>query len=95
MEAGGVTLREWIQERFTSFDARIKSNHDAISDIRRAGGKRQEKIIKMESTLEDLVDDMAEVKKTLQRIMWGLFGAIAVGLMFVVAVGTLVIQAAH
>lgn len=94
MEASGITLRQWITERFDQFDARTKSNHDAIADLRRSGGKRQEKIIKMESTLEDLSDDIAEMKNTMKWIVRGLFGAIAVGLMFVVAVASLVLQAA-
>lgn len=89
-----MTLREWIQERFTSFDSRIKSNHDAIAEVRRRGGKQQEKMIEMEGTLDNLADDIAEMKNTMKWIVRGLFGAIAVGLMFVVAVATLVLQAA-
>lgn len=94
MEAGGIPLREWITDKLSGFDSRIRSNHDSIGKVRERQGKQQEKLIKIESTLNDLKEDMGEMKNTLRWIMRGLFGAIAVGLMFVVAVGTLIIQAA-
>lgn len=93
MEAG-VTLREWLNDRFENIDSRIKSNHDSIAKQRSRTGKQQEKIIEMEGALEGLADDIAEMKGTMKWIVRGLFGAIAVGLMFVVAVASLVIQAA-
>ena len=94
MEGSGITLREWIDDRLKGFDSRIRSNHDSLSKVRERQGKQQEKLIKIESTLEDLSDDIGEMKNTMRWIVRGLFGAIAVGLMFVVAVATLVVQAA-
>jgi len=95
MEAGGIPFGEWVRERFKSHDSRIRSIHDKASHLERELGKQDRSLIEMRGELRELKEDTAEVRKTLNRIVWGLFGAIAVGLMFVVAVGTLIIQAAH
>lgn len=94
MEASAAKLGI-IEERMRSYDSRIRSNHDNIAKTRDRLGKQGENLIRIEAKLEEQSADIADLKKTLTWIVRGLFGAIAVGLMFVVAVGTLIIQAAH
>lgn len=89
-----MPLREWISERFKSYDSRIRSNHDKLQVQERELNKQGRSMVRIEEQLADQKGDLEDLKKTLNRIMWGLFGAIGVGLMFVVAVGSLVIQAA-
>jgi hypothetical protein len=56
---------------------------------------RGEALIRIEGKVEEQGDDIAEMKNDMKWIKRGLFGAIAVGMMFTVAVASLVIQAAH
>jgi hypothetical protein len=95
MEAGGIPLRDWIADRFKNYDARIRSNHDRVADQQRELNTQGRSLVKIEEQLKDQGEDIAEMKNDMKWIKRGLFGAIAVGLMFTVAVSTLVIQVAH
>lgn len=94
MESGGVPIRQWVMERFESMDARIRSNHDTIRELRSSKETDGRKLVRIEEQLKDLGNDMAEMKSTMKWILRGIIGAIGVGLMFVVAVASLIVQAA-
>lgn len=83
-----------LGERIRNQEARIRSNHDSISKLRDQDRKKGEALVRIEEQLDDQSSDLGDLKKIMTRILWGLFGAIAVGLMFVVAVATLIIQTA-
>lgn len=95
MEAGGISLKEWINERFKRYDSRLRDAESKMSDQEKAINAQDRSLVKIDAKLSEQGTDIEEMKQTLNRIMWGLFGAIAVGLMFVVAVVTLVVQAVH
>lgn len=94
MEGSGISLREWINERFRSYDSRIRSNHDNLA--KQAGEINQQgrDLVGMRGEVKDQGEDIKEMKEDMKWIKRGLFGAIAVGMMFTVAVASLVIQAA-
>lgn len=91
---GGISLREWMEEKFRSYDSRLRSNHDSISKFRDKQGKQGETLVEINGKLEEQSNDIAELKEDMKWIKRGLFGAIAVGLMFVVGVFTVAIQLA-
>lgn len=91
MEGKNPSL-EVLEERIQSQDVRIRSNYDSVSTLREEDRRKGEALARIESRLQDQSLDLADLKKTLTRILWGLFGAIAVGLMFIVAVATLVVN---
>jgi predicted nucleic acid-binding Zn-ribbon protein len=93
MEARGLSV-EVLNERFNTLHARTKSHHDSISKLREEKELQGKALVRMEEQLENQGEDIAEMKKTMTWIVRGLFGAIAVGLMFVVAVVTLIVQVA-
>lgn len=95
MEGNGITLRQWVQDRFESYDARIKSVHDGLGDSRKEINNQGRSLVKIEEQLNDQREDIAEMKNDLKWIKRGIFGAIAVGLMFTIAVANLVVQVAH
>jgi hypothetical protein len=84
-----------MDERMKGMDARTRSNHDALARVRERESTRGEALIRIEGKVEEQGDDIAEMKNDMKWIKRGLFGAIAVGMMFTVAVASLVIQAAH
>jgi hypothetical protein len=92
MEAGGVSLRDWIRERFESYDTRLRSHHDRLGNVQERQSRDGETLVEIKATQREQGADIVEMKKDLKAIKWGLFSAIAVGLMFVVAVGTLIVQ---
>lgn len=91
MEGAPLSL-EVIGERLRSFESRIRSNHDSLAKMREREGKRGEAFVRLEAKVDEQAADITEIKTTLSRILWGLFAAIGVGLMFVVAVATLIFQ---
>lgn len=93
MEVGGKIAV--IEERIRSYDSRIRSNHDNIGKAHDRISRQGEGLIRIEAKLDEQAADIAEMKQTMKWIVRGLFGAIAVGLMFVVAVASLVVQAAR
>jgi hypothetical protein len=95
MEAGGIPLRQWIEQRFDDYNTRIKSNHDSVVELRKKQGTQGESLIRIEEQLDDQGHDIEEMKNDLKWIKRGIFGAIAVGLMFTIAVANLVVQVAH
>jgi hypothetical protein len=92
MESGGVPLREWIADRFTSFDARIRSNHDKISRLGQSVSEHNTSYAELRIELRDAIEDIKEMKGDMKWIKRGLFGAIAVGLMFTISVAALIVQ---
>jgi len=95
MESGGISLRQWMEQRFVDYDTRIRSNHDSISLLRDKAGKQETTLAKIEEQLNDQAKDIEEMKNDLKWIKRGIFGAIAVGLMFTIALANLVVQVAH
>lgn len=91
MEGFPLSL-ERLDERQRSADTRIRSVHDGLAKLREEKEKQGRALVRIEGQLEEQANDISDLKKILTRILWGLFGAIGVGLMFVVAVATLIIQ---
>ena len=85
---------ERLDELMKSLDARTRSNHDSIRQAREKQGVQSEGLVRIEGRLGEQANDIAEMKTDMKWIKRGLFGAIAVGLMFTVAVATLVVQVA-
>jgi hypothetical protein len=90
LEALGV-----IEERLRNQEGRLKSNRKDINDLYKYDRERGDALIRIEGKQDEQGVDISELKSLMNKILWGLFGAIAVGLMFVVAVATLIIQAAN
>lgn len=93
MEAGRLSLGV-LDERVKGLDARTRSTHDSLAQMREREGVRAEALVRIEGKVAGQADDIAEMKDDLRWIKRGLFGAIAVGLTFTIAVAALVIQAA-
>jgi hypothetical protein len=94
MGAGGISLREWVNDRFNNMDTRIRSVHDRQRKLEDDIHKKGEVDVRLESRLDDLSNDMKELKEDMKWIKRGLFGGIAVGLAFTVALASLVTQIA-
>lgn len=89
MEALGA-----IQERLRNHDTRLTANHDSLAYLRNAQAAQGTEIAVIHTELAGISEDFVELKNDMKWIKRGLFGAIAVGLMFTVAVATLVVQVA-
>lgn len=85
---------ERLDERMKSLDARTRSNHESIRESREKQEVEGKALVRIEGRLNEQATDIAEMRTDMKWIKRGLFGAIAVGLMFTVAVATLVVQVA-
>jgi len=94
MEAGGISLREWVNQRFENSDARIRGVHDSVKDIRKDVAKHDRFNGQVETRLEEIGKDIKELKDDMKWIKRGLFGGIAVGISFTLALAALIVQAA-
>lgn len=91
MEGFPLSL-ERLDERMRTAHARIRSNHDKISKVEEKQGEQAEAMVEIRGQLNELSEDLKEIKDQVKWLLRGVFGAIAVGLMFVVAVGSLIVQ---
>lgn len=98
MEGGIFSDPGWqgrVDEKLRSFDSRIRSNHDRASRVAEKQGKQGELLVEIKGDIKNISDDVAELKSQFKWVLRGLFAAIGVGLLFIVAVANLIIQVAH
>jgi predicted nucleic acid-binding Zn-ribbon protein len=91
MESFPLSL-ERLDERMRTAHARIRSNHDKLGRVEDRQGKQAEAMVEIRGQLTDVSEDLKEIKDQVKWLLRGVFGAIAVGLMFVVAIGSLIVQ---
>jgi hypothetical protein len=85
MEALGI-----LQERVRSNERRIDANHDSVAHLRAAATTQEVKIAVISADLEDIHDDLGEIKGQLRWVLRGLWAAAGTFLMFAVALGGLI-----
>jgi hypothetical protein len=90
MEANANAFRIELREH----DRRISGLHRSLGVLSTDVGNHKTDISVLHTELGNIREDIAELKTDMKWIKRGLFGAIAVGLMFVVAVATLIVQVA-
>jgi hypothetical protein len=85
MEALGT-----LQERIRNNERRIDANHDSLAVLRGAAASQETKIAVMSADLEDIHEDLGEIKGQLKWVLRGLWAGAATFLMFAVAVAGLI-----
>jgi hypothetical protein len=90
MEALGA-----IQERVRNAERRLDSNHESINVLRGHVGTQDVKVAVISADLEDIHEDILEVKGQLKWVLRGLWAAAATFLMFAVALAGMVLNGAH
>lgn len=83
-----------LRAEIHAIERQVDSVHNGLGAVRAKAAEHDTAISVLHTEFGNLRDDIAELKDKMKWIIRGLFGAIAVGLMFVVAVAGLIVQAA-
>lgn len=89
MEAG--TIAE-IRAGLRVLESRVDGIHHGLGQVRGQTAKHDVSLGVVSTELANIKEDIHELNGKMTWVVRGLFAAIAVGLMFVVAVATLIIQ---
>jgi chromosome segregation ATPase len=79
-----------LQERLRGYETRIEANHDSIKSIRGRVGDHDVKLAVIAADLEDIHEDVREIKGQLKWVLRGLWAAAATFLMFALGVAGLI-----
>lgn len=87
-----MTTLEVLAERIEVLQARARSNHDGISKLREGEGKQNERFVKLESGVEEIKNDIGELK---DQMKWVIRGLVAATVSFTGLIITIVVSAAN
>lgn len=91
MEAGTIGA---LRVELSGLERRVDGVHNGLGVVRAKVAEHDTAISVLHTEIGNIREDIGELKDKMTWIIRGLFAAIAVGLMFLVAVATLIFQVA-
>lgn len=81
-----------LTERVRNNEKRIEANHDSLAFLRGSVAKQDVRIAVISSDIEDIREDVGEIKGQLKWVLRGLWAAAATFLMTAVGLATLIVS---